>query len=105
MKQLTGIDVDWLSNKSVRYNRTTYNKHESSSQNMGQSGLNVRYIWAGRLENKSVDLYLRELGKARIHYGPVNTSLIHVAGFAIWTISECQEQNVSLAKCLSLYER
>jgi len=104
-KLITGVDLDWLSNSSIHYNRIEYLRHENTSQSIGQSRLNLSYVFAGGLENKDSDLYLRELGKARARYGSVNKSLIHVAGFAVWTIWDCKERNISFAECLKLYER
>ena len=105
VKQMTGADRDWLSNKSIQFDRHTYRKHESSSQSLGKSGLNLRYVWSGTLEENSIDRYLEEVDILRKARNRPKVALIHVVGFGVWTMEDCQKKNVSLSECLNRYER
>ena len=105
VKQMTGVDRDWLSNKSIQFDRHTYRKHESSSHSLGKSGLNLRYIWSGTLGEKAIDRYLEKVDVFRQTHKTPKAALIHVAGFGVWTMEDCQKKNVSLSECLNRYER
>ncbi|OWA52557.1 hypothetical protein BV898_17008 [Hypsibius exemplaris] len=99
--QLTGINRDWLSNRSITHVPDTYTKHSSNQMMLRDSGVRIEFNWATGLDGgqgstgKSLDKLMRR-GRLR----PADLLLI---GNGVWTIRECTAQNRTQDDCVVDY--
>ncbi|OQV11471.1 putative CAS1 domain-containing protein 1 [Hypsibius exemplaris] len=103
LRQLSGIDRDWLANRNITCVPAKHYKHADEEILIKDSGVRVSFNWAGVLDNgtgetgRSLERMIRNMRRND------RVADLLVLGNGVWTIRDCARKNRSQADCLIEY--
>ncbi|OQV14886.1 hypothetical protein BV898_10918 [Hypsibius exemplaris] len=111
MYRLEGIDQDWLANRSIIHNETTYRKHSDRTMILtpdNNTYFQMDFLWSGDIEMVVKNFIYYALGQRRLKNATKRTyreaNLFVITG-SPWQFTKCTRQERLVSGCTTEYQR